>query len=207
MLEDSTHLVGEPEKPENLNEWQDFVRDMRHEFKDNPRLTELASTAETKYIFPYISEQESRRALSRQRNRIEHDAGEQVDLIATSLKSEADLILKSGKPEAKREISQIYDKALKDFGGNITGFKMMAQDYFNYMKDDQETAGKAARDIENAFKRVIASGNRDWFRTQTEDSIIKMISGFYKAAGDIQHAELLEKRSKKDLDKAERKAL
>ena len=50
------------------------------------------------YIFPYGEEGDAKRALLRERRRIERDSGEQKDLIAGSLKREADLIHKRGAP-------------------------------------------------------------------------------------------------------------
>ena len=90
--------------------------------------------------------------LLRERRRIEREAGEQKDLVADSLKREADLIHKNNSPGAAKEIGELYDRALRQYGGSITGFKRMAEDYFSFCKDDPETARKAARDIELAFE-------------------------------------------------------
>ena len=207
LLEKNTRLTGDPEKPDNLEDWKNFARDMRQEFKDNPRMAELAADAELKYIFPYGSDNDAKRALLRERRRIERESGEQKDLIADALKREAELISKRGGPDAKRDISRLYDRALRDYGGSITGFKMMAEDYFAYFADDQELARKAARDIELAFKRVVETGTKDWFRAKTESSIYKMICTYYRTAGDADRAEMLEKRYEVLLRRAERGAL
>jgi len=207
VLESQMRLTGDPAKPNNLEEWQAFAKDMRREFKDNPRMAELAANAEIEYIFPYTTEGEAKRTLLRERRRIERDAGEQKDLIASSLKREAELLHKRGGPEAKREISRLYDRALRDYGGSITGFKMMAEDYFGYFKDDSQLARKAARDIELAFKRVVETGTKDWFRANTEASIYKMICGYYRTAGDPERAEMLEKRQEVLLRRSKRGAL
>ena len=207
VLERQTELVGEPAAPNNLEEWEDFAKDMRREFKDNPRMAQLAAEAELEYIFPYGSEGDAKRMLLRERRRIERDSGEQKDLIAKSLKREAELIMKRGGPNAKRDISRLYDRALREYGGSITGFKMMAEDYFGYFKNDKELARKVARDIELAFKRVVETGTKNWFRAKTESSIYRMICGYYRTAGDPARAELLEKRYQVLLRRAERGAL
>lgn len=208
LLEEQTKLTGDPEKPGNLDDWKNFAKDMRHEFKDNPRMAELAANAELEYIFPYGSDGDAKRTLLRERRRIERNSGEQKDLVANSLKREAGLIAKRGGDNAKRDISQLYDRALRDYGGSITGFKMMAEDYFGYFKDeDPELARKAARDIELAFKRVVETGTKDWFRANTESSIYKMICGYYRTAGDPDRADMLEKRYEVLLRRAKRGAL
>ena len=84
---------------------------------------------------------------------------------------------------------------------------MMAEDYFGYFKNDPELARKAARDIELAFKRVVETGTKDWFRANTESSIYKMICGYYRAAGDSDRADMLEKRYEVLLKRAKRSAL
>ncbi len=117
------------------------------------------------------------------------------------------MILKTGGPDAKRDISRLYDRALRDYGGSITGFKMMAEDYFGYFKDDKELARKAARDIELAFKRVVETGTTDWFRATTEAGIYKMICGYYRTAGEPERATMLEKRYEVLLRRAKRSAL
>jgi hypothetical protein len=182
---------------------------MRDQFKENPRMAALAADAESKYIFPYAKEEDARRSLMRERRRIEREAGEQKDLIADSLKREADLLFKNGEggDDARDKISRLYDRALRDYGGSITGFKQMAENYFAYMKDDPITARKAARDIELAFQRVVETGSKDWFRANTETSIYKMICSYYRTAGDEKKAEKLETRYERLLRDAERGAL
>ena len=207
LLERETQLSGEPPKPKNLDAWKDFAAAMRREFRDNPRMAELATAADDQYIFPYGDTEEARSALRNQRRKIDREAGEQKDIIATSLKREADLILKQGGPDAKRTIGNLYDRALRDYGGSVTGFKMMAADYFEFFKDDKELARKAARDVELAFKRVIETGSKDWFRAQTESSIYQMICGYYRTAGDNARADQLEKRYETLLKRAKRSAL
>ena len=208
LLERQTQLTGDPAVPNNLEEWQTFAREMRREYKENPRMAELAANAELEFIFPYGPEGEAKRTLLRERRRIERDSGEQKDLIASSLKREAELITKRGGPESKRDISRLYDRALRDYGGSITGFKMMAEDYFGYFKnEDQVLARKAARDVELAFKRVVETGTKDWFRANTESGIYKMICGYYRSAGDSERADMLEKRYEVLLRRAKRSAL
>jgi hypothetical protein len=208
VLERQMQLTGTPAIPNNLEEWKAFAKDMRREYKENPRMAELAANAELEFIFPYGTEGDAKRTLLRERRRIERDSGEQKDLIASSLQREAQLIHKRGGPDTKRDISRLYDRALRDYGGSITGFKMMAEDYFGYFKDtDQELARKAARDVELAFKRVVETGTKDWFRANTESGIYKMICGYYRTAGDPERADMLEKRYEVLLRRAKRSAL
>lgn len=178
LLERGMELTCDPAVPCNLDEWKAFASDIRREFKDNSRMAELAAKAEMEYIFPYGETGDVKRILLRERRRIERDSSEQADLIAGSLKREAELVRKLGGPDVKRDISRLYDRALRDYGGSITGFKIMAEDYFNFMKDDPATARKAARDVELAFKRVVETGTKDWFRANTESSIYRMICGY-----------------------------
>ena len=207
LLVSQTKIAGSPPAPNNLAEWKTFAKDMRREFKNNPRMTDLAAKAEAEYIFPYGAAGDAQRALSSERRRIERYSGEQADLIASSLKREAEVIVKLGAPDAKQAISRLYDRALRDYGGSITGFKMMAEDYFSYFKDDKELAHKAARDIELAFKRVVETGSTDFFRSQTEASICQMICGYYRTAGEPERATQLEKRYEVLLRRAKRGAL
>ena len=206
LLEDETELVGEPEKPGNLEAWKAFAQDMRRKFLDNPRIAGLASEAEMKYIFPYGSAGDAKRSFIRERRRIERESGEQMDLVAESLKREADLMLQRGDADAEREIMQLYDGALRDYGQNITGFKMMARDYFSFFNEDQENGRKAARDVELAFKRVVESDTTEWFRAKTEASILDMICAFYRKAGDSDRADLLERRNEVRMRRAKRRA-
>ena len=207
VLVTKTKEAKDPGAPEIIEAWDDFVDNMRREFRENPRMAQLAAKAESEYLFPYAKEGDARRMLLRERRRIEREAGEQKDLVADSLKREADLIHKNNSPGAAKEISELYDRALRQYGGSITGFKRMAEDYFSFCKDNPETARKAARDIELAFMRVVESGSKDWFRANTETSIYKMICSYYRTAGDEARAVKLEKRYERLLRDAERGAL
>ena len=207
LLQKQMKMTGEPAKPSNLEEWKAFATAMRREFKNNPRMAQLADRAESEYIFPYGNDEDAARTLLRGRRRIDRNSGEQKDLIAESLKREADLIFKRGDSTAKQDISRLYDSALRKYGGSITGFKMMAENYFGFFKDDAELSPKVARDIELAFKRVVETGSTDYFRAKTEAEICKMICSYYRSAGDEKRALMLEKRYEALLKRAERGAL
>ncbi|HEY1122740.1 MAG TPA: hypothetical protein VGE67_14110, partial [Haloferula sp.] len=207
VLQTKTAEAKDPGAPDIIEAWDAFVDNMRREFRENPRMAQLAAKAESEYLFPYAKENDARRMLLRERRRIEREAGEQKDLVADSLKREADLIHKNNSPSAAKEIGELYDKALRQYGGSITGFKRMAEDYFSFCKDSPETARKAARDIELAFLRVVETGSKDWFRANTETSIYKMICSYYRTAGDEAKAVKLEKRYQRLLRDAERGAL
>lgn len=207
VLEDETEAAGDPAKTEILDSWKKFAGDMRREFKDNPRMAALAAKAETEHIFPYSDEGLAKRSFLRDRRRTERDSSEQKDLIAESLKRESDLLVKRGDPTAKRDIGRLYDRALRDYGGSITGFKMMMADYYAFMKDDPELAKKAVRDIELAFNRVVATDSGDWFRTKTEAGIVTTLCGYYKELGDEDRAKMLAKRYERLMFRAERGAL
>lgn len=206
VLVRETTMAGDPPVPTNLEEWKDFCKGMRREFKDNPRLAQLAAEAEMQFVFPYTDPGAVERALQVERRRIERDSPEQMDLVASSLKRQADVIQQRGGAQALTEISQLYDRGLRDYGGSITGFKMMAEDYFGRMRDNPELARKAARDVELAFKRVVETGTTDWFRASTETEIYKMICGYYRSAGEPERAELLEKRYESLMKRAKRAA-
>ncbi len=193
--------------PEVVKSWREFAAGMRREFRENPRMAALASRAEDEHVFPYAEEGEVGRAMKRERRRIERESGEQKDLIANTLKREADLIKKRGESTAMRDIGRLYDSALREYGGSITGFKMMAEDYFNFCKDDSAAARKAVRDIELAFNRVVETGSKDWFRANTESGIYRMIVGYYRHIGDEGKAKQLEKRYERLLRLAERGAI
>lgn len=57
------------------------------------------------------------------------------------------------------------------------------------IKAHPELSRKAARDIELAFKRVVETGSKDWFRAKTESSIYQMTSGYYRTVGNVECAD------------------
>lgn len=207
ILEDEAKAAGDPTNPEVFAAWKAFASDMRREFKDNPRMAALAAKAETEHIFPYSDDNATRTAFIRERRRTERDATEQMDLLAESLKRQAEALLKKDQATALTEISRLYDPALRNYGGSITGFKMIMADYFNFMKATPETGKKAVRDIELAFNRVVKTNSGNWFRTTTEAGIVSTIAGYYREVGDPERAKLLEKRYEREVYRAERSAL
>lgn len=207
VLESETKLAGDPANPASVKNWKEFASDMRREFRENPRMAAIASKAEDTHVFPYGDDMDAHRTLARERRRVERDTSEQKDLIAESLKREADLLFTRKGSSGISDISQLYDRALRDYGGSVTGFKKMAADYFAFCKDDKELARKAARDVELAFKRVVESGTTDWFRAKTEGDIHRMICNYYREAGEPERAEMLEKRIERLMREAEKKAL
>jgi len=207
LLAKKTRAAQDPGDKQIVDMWIRHVSEMRAEFRENPRMAGLASKAEDEFIFPHAEEADARKTLARERRRMERNAGEQKDLIATSLRREAELIISKEEPDALLKVSRLYDRALRDYGSSITGFKMMAEDYFGFVKKDDKLAPKAVRDIELAFKRVVETGSKDWFRANTESSIHKMICAYYREVGDESRADYLEKRYQRLLRAAERGAL
>lgn len=207
LLKRETTLEGEPPKPKNLDDWKDFVAGMRREFRENPRVADLANQAEMEYVLPYLEGSEAKLRLARERRRIEKHSGEQADLLAESVKRQATLALQRGDGDSKREISRLYDRALRDYGGNVTSFRMMANDYFNLVQHDRELALKAVRDIELAYKRVQETGTTEFFRAGTEAGLARMIADFYRKVGEEDRAKLIEKRHETLERRAKRSAL
>ena len=192
---------------EVLDGWKKFVADLRRVFREHPRMADLADRAENEHVFPFAELDFARSEMRQQRRRIEREAGEQADLLASSLRREATMILERDPDNALGEINRLYDSALREYGESITGFKMIAEDYFSFTQHDAAAGAKAARDIELAFKRKIETGTKDFFRAGTEADIYRLICGFYRATGDDARAEFLEKRLERQVDRAKRGAL
>lgn len=206
-------FIEQPEDSSTLRSWSDLCDELKREFKDNPRMAQLATQIETEHLFPYLELGDIRRQLARDRRRQQREAAEQTDLVTTSLKREADWIQtklgdeEEGREQALREISQLYDRSLREYGKSVSAFSVMADDYFGYVKDEKEIAAKAVRDIDLAFKRVVDTDSDDWFRAQTEVGIHRRICDMYRHVGEVKRAEVMERRLETQMERARRKAL
>ncbi len=190
-----------------LSAWKEFVSGMRSRFRDNPRMSSLASEAELEFILPHLPEEEARRILASSRRQMNRRTDEQKDLVADAVKAEADLISSGGSTDALDKIGELYNRSLRNYGSNITAFKRMSEDYFSFVREDSGRSTKAARDIESAFFRVVETGSKNWFRANTEVSIYRMICEYHRHAGDEERAVRLERRYTRLLQSAERGAL
>lgn len=199
--------TSKPEDPETIKLWWDFCNDVKREFKENPRMADLTITVEDAHIYPYADLGDVRRQLARDRRRGNRDAEEQTDLVTTSLKREAELLVKRDGENALKEIGQLYDSALRDYGGSVSGFREMAEDYFALVKGDEAMAKKAVMDIELSFKRVVETGSKDWFRANAEVDLHKVICRMYREIGEVKRAENMEKRLERQIERAKRGAL
>ncbi len=206
LLADAIY-IAEPAKSETVKLWTDLVKAMKLEFKRNPRMAALALKVEDKHVFPYADLNYVRREMARDRRRSDRDFQEQADLVTTSLKRESKLLLLRDEDNAMREIGQLYDRALRDFGGSVSGFRTMAQDYFNMTKHDPKSAEKAVDDIASTFKRVVETGTKNWFRAKAEIDLHKLICQMYREIGEVKRAENMEKRLERALKQAKRSAL
>ncbi|SHJ94433.1 hypothetical protein SAMN02745181_2840 [Rubritalea squalenifaciens DSM 18772] len=207
VMEKDPKYMEKPESAETIKSWWDFCNDLKREFKDNPRMAEMAITVEDKHIYPYAEMGDVRRQLARDRRRGNRDAEEQADLVTTSLKRESQLLLKRDKENALKEIGQLYDRALRDYGGSISGFRTMAEDYFAMMKSDEKMAKKAVMDIDLSFHRVVDTGSKNWFRAKAEVGVHKLICNMYREIGEVKRAENMEKRLERQIERAKRGAL
>jgi len=205
LLKDQMKMVGDPQKPSNFEAWKNFAKAMRREFESNPRMLALAGEAELKYVFPYGSAEEAKIAFARERRNIENESGEQVDLIAESLKREAQLIIQRGDENGKEAIMRLYLKALRDFGHDAMAFNLLSNEYFSISGSDTAMADKAVSDIELSYKRFIETNSDDYFRVQLEVGVLKKVAGFYKKIGDTRKAESLMKRAERRMERAVRR--
>lgn len=203
-------LISAPALPDTLAVWKGFVKALKHEFRKNPRMASLATVIEDKHIFPYSDIADVRRELARLRRRDTKNASEQADLMTSSLKREAEIILKfvvDDQDKALEEIHQLYSRALRDYGGSLSGFKEMIQYYFSVMKKDKDRGKASVQSIERAFNRVVDTGTDDWFRKKEEIAIYGQIAKMYREVGEEKRAASMEKRLARDKKNADRKAL
>jgi hypothetical protein len=203
-------LISTPSLPGTLNVWKDFVKALKHEFRKNPRMASLSSIIEDKHIFPYSDIEDVRRELARLRRRDDRNAAEQADIMTSSLKREAELIIKLGtedKDKALEDVHQLYTRALRDYGGSLSGFKEMINYYFSVMRNDDERGKASVQSIERAFKRVVDTGSDDWFRKKEEIAIYGQIAKMYRKVGEEKRAESIETRLARDKKNSDRKAL
>lgn len=203
-------LLVTPKLPETLATWKDFVKDLKHEFRKNPRMASLSTVIEDKHIFPNSDIDDVRRDLARLRRRDTKNAAEQADIMTSSLKREAELILKTPSydpDKALEEIHQLYTRAFRDYGESLSGFKEMIQHYFDMMKADEERGKASVQSIERAFDRMIDTGSDDWFRKKEEIAIQRKIAKMYREVGEEKRAASIEKRLTRDEKNSDRKAL
>ena len=214
-------FVAKPEDSATLRAYKEFCDALKREFKENPRMSGLATTVEEEHLFPHMELADVRRQLDRDRRRQHREAPEQADLATSSLKREGEWILKKimeeagededdkeeALEEARTEISQLYDKSLREYGKSVSGFATMCEDYFLFVKDDEELAPKAVRDMELAFKRVVDTDSDNWFRAKTEVDLHKRIAQMYRQVGEEKKADVMERRLETQIERARRKAL
>jgi len=205
LLQDQTKMTGDPEKPSNLNAWKDFAKAMRREFEENPRMASLANVAEMEYVFPYGSADEAKRAFARERRRIEKESGEQVDLIADSLKREAQLMTQRGDENAQDKIMKLYRSALRDYGQDATAFSLLSDEYFSFSAGDKRMAEKIANDIESSYKRYIETNTDEYFRVKLEVSLLRKVAGFHEKAGNARRADTVLRRAERRMERAVRR--
>jgi len=197
----------DPSGLQTVKLWSAFVKELKYEFKKNPRMATLAQEIEDKHIFPYADLNDVRRGMARDRRRTDRDSKEQADLVTASLRRESKLLLARDKDKAILEIGQLYDRALRDFGGSVSGFRTMAKDYFEMMKGEPKSAKKAVGDIENAYKRVVETGTKAWFRAKAEIGLHRVICEMYREIGEEKRAANMEARLDRMMKRAKRGAL
>lgn len=205
LLKDQMEMIGDPEKPSNLEAWKDFAKAMRREFDENPRMAALATVAEMEYVLPYGSAKDAKMAFARERRRIENESSEQVDLLADSLKREAQLMTMREGEDAKDEIMKLYRTALRDYGHDATAFNLLSDEYFSLSSSDKEMAEEVAKDIESSYKRFIETNTDEYFRVQLEVDLLRKVAGFHKKAGNLRRGETLLKRAERRMERAVRR--
>ena len=194
-----------------VEQWREFVAQLKRAFADDAEQLANAKTLEETYIFPRQDAKLSLQELKHDTKKIEtprgRDAGKPGDtaFLTESLRREAALLSKAGTPDG---IHTLYRRALEEHAGDVAAFKALATDYCAAFGSVPEEQRKAVRQIETQFeRRVDTKGGGDFFDVTSANSVRNLLVQMYRQAGDEHHAAMLEKKSGKVDEKAKRNAL
>jgi len=190
----------------DLAAWKAMTDTMEREFKDDPDMMTVVRKTQDEFVLSKMDTAGVKNELRgdvRQLTKMKGLTSEQE--IRAAYKREGDLLVKGSDWTGLRHI---YKDALDDYGREAAKFKMLARDYWNYVKTaTPEVQLAACRDIDSSFQHHVETKGGDYFDVQSQNSAGKVVAECWRAAGETAKADRLEKEIAKRGDKATKKAL
>jgi hypothetical protein len=171
--------------------WKSVLQVLRREFGDYPDMIARADQLETEVLLDTTKVDDILKSLQAQSRKLEANSNERTDLILETIQRHIKLLAAGGNTNA---METVYEKSLREFGGEIGVYRALAKAYFAFSQKNK-TGKKALDNIESVFRRHYSAPTMDYFAISTQASLMNMIADFHKADGNQKESDDLRKKA------------
>ena len=182
------HLESTNAKTE---QWKKVVRDMSAAFKNYPDIMVWVKDVERKMITSQKGSTAVAKDLRREVRKLARGLEGRTDLAVKRIIDQAGTMAEAGDIDVAMDV---YKRALKDFGMDVTVFKALSGSYFD-LGTRNNLQSEALRNISSAFRRHFVTPSGDFFAMKMHAGLLNFVADFYDEAGDEKKAQRLRKKA------------
>ncbi len=174
-------------------EWLRESARMRATFREFSDLVQEIDKREADYLAASGDPEAARKQVRLQTARMERKDQSRTDLILDSVFREVDLAEQAGDTAA---VTRIFREALRTKGGEMTGFRAIADHYYEWAKKHGE-APEVVRDLISSFDRTHPEPTDDVFAMGAYRAILARLTALAAEQGLDRQQHTLERREAK----------
>ncbi|MDP0489478.1 MAG: hypothetical protein Q7Q71_00335 [Verrucomicrobiota bacterium JB023] len=192
------------DSPEAIAELGKLVDEIERDFRDFPSAVEYASEFRREHLLAKLSEEELQKELEREIRRQIRKYGDKGDVVANSVASLADMLVRKKAPDTLRSL---YRTSFRKCGEDLELFKKLMESYLAKSRSFPELRKEAPRDLERYYERQAETRTGDYFRGMMEVRLHRRIARAYRGIGEKEKADSLIKKIERREEKLAKSAL
>ena len=173
------------------DKWKQVIQTMRNAFHNYPDMLARIDQIERDMVLSSQGAGAVTKSLNDETRKLAHGKDDRTDLVMENITKQIELLNKSGNTNA---VNELYRKSLSTYGKDVSAFQSLARAYFAYSRSSGKSQ-EALRSIEITYRRYFANSSGDYFAMKTHATLLDMIAGFYKEAGQDKDAARIKKEA------------
>lgn len=174
-------------------QWSLFIRETEKTFKDHAHVVEWAMGLKIEHLFAKLPEEERMKLLERQIRKVARDLGTEESALISVVDRVAKILVTQNSPDA---LSSLYRRSFRRYGEDLELFTKLMHSYARHGAKLPELRPRIPGELHTAYKRVVDSGSKEYFRADMELSVLQGIISIYERLGSEEDADKIAKLKK-----------
>ncbi len=168
-----------------------FLDGVERDFGDYPSVVEVASGHRREHLLAHLSEEDLMKELEREIRRNIRKYEDQGEVVANSVSSLAEVLVKKDSPEGLR---RLFKTAFRKCGEDLELFEKLMDNYLRSSRKFADLKAVVPSDLERFYDRYAETGSAEYFRGMMEIKLHRTVARAYRDAGEIRKADSLDKK-------------
>ena len=191
-------------KDGQAEDWKKLLAAMERNYDEHPNILEDIASIRKEHLLPTLDESEMIKALESEIRSVARKNGNEGDLVSDAVSSLADILVEKKSAKALRSL---YKSSFRKYGEDLEMFGKLMTSYQAHGSRLPEVASELPGDLEKFYKSQAESNSAEFFRGDMELKLYRRVSQAYRAAGESDEADSIDKKIDRRQKSLDRKAL